>query len=78
MPESPGPRRSSIATIARTLSQGLQTVWPQPVLVENRTGGSQNIGADVVANSPKEFTAYIASEVKRWAKVIKDANIPAN
>ena len=36
------------------------------------------LGADVVANSPKEFTAYIGSEVKRWAKVIKDANIPAN
>ena len=36
------------------------------------------LGADVVANSPKEFTAYIGSEVKRWARVIKDANIPAN
>lgn len=37
-----------------------------------------DLGADVVANSPQEFTAYIRSEVKRWAKVIKDANIPAN
>lgn len=37
-----------------------------------------DLGADVVANSPKEFTAYIGSEVKRWAKVIKDANIPSN
>lgn len=36
------------------------------------------LGADVVANSPKEFAAYIRSEVTRWAKVIKDANIPAN
>jgi len=37
-----------------------------------------DLGADVVANSPKEFTAYIRSEVTRWGKVIKDANIPAN
>lgn len=37
-----------------------------------------DLGADVVANSPKEFAAYIRSEVDRWGKVIKDANIPAN
>jgi tripartite-type tricarboxylate transporter receptor subunit TctC len=36
------------------------------------------LGAEVVANSPKEFAAYIRSEVPRWGKVIKDANIPAN
>ena len=33
------------------------------------------LGADVVANSPQEFTALIKTEVTRWAKVIKDANI---
>jgi len=36
------------------------------------------LGADVVAGSPKEFAAYIRSEVPRWGRVIKDANIPAN
>lgn len=37
-----------------------------------------DLGADIVANSPQEFAAYIRSEVNRWAKVIKQAKIPAN
>jgi len=38
----------------------------------------EDLGADVIANSPQQFTAYIRSEVTRWAKVIKQAKIPAN
>jgi tripartite-type tricarboxylate transporter receptor subunit TctC len=34
------------------------------------------LGFDVVANSPKEFAAYIKADVEKWGKVIKDANIP--
>jgi tripartite-type tricarboxylate transporter receptor subunit TctC len=34
------------------------------------------LGFDVVANSPKEFSAYIKADVEKWGKVIKDANIP--
>src|SRR5262250_485924 len=34
------------------------------------------LGFDVVANSPDEFTLYIKKEVEKWGKVIKDANIP--
>jgi len=37
-----------------------------------------DLGADVIANSPQQFAAYIKSEVTRWGKVIKDAKIPAN
>ena len=50
----PLPPGGSPDTIARTLAQGLQGSWNQPVVVENRTGGSQNIGADVVAKSPPD------------------------
>jgi tripartite-type tricarboxylate transporter receptor subunit TctC len=50
----PLPPGGSPDTIARTLAQGLQASWTQPVVVENRTGGSQNIGADVVAKSPPD------------------------
>ena len=32
-------------------------------------------GLDVIASTPAEFQKDIASEVKRWAKVVKDANI---
>ena len=51
VPLTPG---GSPDTIARAIAQGLQGVWPQPVVVENRPGGSQNIGADLVAKSPPD------------------------
>ncbi len=34
------------------------------------------LGFDVVANKPEEFSVYIKSEVEKWSKVIKDAKIP--
>lgn len=37
-----------------------------------------DMGADVIANTPQQFTAQIKREATRWAKVVKDANIPAN
>jgi tripartite-type tricarboxylate transporter receptor subunit TctC len=55
----PLPPGGSPDTIARTLSQGLQSVWSQPVVVENRTGGSQNIGSDVVAKSAPDGHTWL-------------------
>jgi tripartite-type tricarboxylate transporter receptor subunit TctC len=37
-----------------------------------------DLGAEIVANSPQQFAAYIKSEVARWGKVIRDANIVVN
>src|SRR5438477_3364734 len=59
----PLPPGGSPDTLARTLSQGLQAAWSQPVVVENRTGGSQNIGADAVAKSaPDGYTWLLAPD----------------
>ncbi len=33
------------------------------------------LGFDAIANTPEEFGAYIRSEISKWAKVIRDANI---
>jgi hypothetical protein len=33
------------------------------------------LGMEVIASSPAEFAAVIASETAQWAKVIKDAGI---
>ena len=33
------------------------------------------MGVEAIASSPQEFRDSIASELKRWAKVVKDANI---
>lgn len=57
----PLPPGGSPDTIARVLSQSLQGVWSQPVVVENRTGGSQNIGADAVAKSAPDGHTWLLS-----------------
>src|SRR5688572_5394661 len=60
VPLTPG---GSPDTIARALAQNLQGVWQQPVVVENRTGGSQNIGSDLVAKSaPDGYTWLLAPD----------------
>ncbi len=56
VPLTPG---GSPDTIARALAQGLQPVWPHPVVVENRPGGSQNIGSDLVAKSPPDGYTWL-------------------
>ena len=33
------------------------------------------LGMEIVASSPAEFRKDISSEIARWAKVVKDANI---
>ena len=59
----PLPPGGSPDTIARTLASHLQETWKQPVVVENRTGGSQNIGADAVAKSaPDGYTWLLAPD----------------
>src|SRR4051812_20157492 len=59
----PLPPGGSPDTIARTLAQHLQETWKQPVVVENKTGGSQNIGADAVAKSaPDGYTWLLAPD----------------
>jgi tripartite-type tricarboxylate transporter receptor subunit TctC len=58
VPLTPG---GSPDTIARAISAGIQ--WPQAVVVENRPGGSQNIGADLVAKSaPDGYTWLLAPD----------------
>src|SRR6266850_162776 len=60
VPLTPG---GSPDTIARAVAQGLQNVWSQPVVVENRPGGSQNIGAELVAKSaPDGYTWLLAPD----------------
>jgi tripartite-type tricarboxylate transporter receptor subunit TctC len=57
----PLPPGGSPDYIARVLAQGLQVTWLQPIVVENRTGGSQNIGADLVAKSPPDGYTWFVS-----------------
>ena len=40
--------------VARTLAQKLNELWGQPVVVDNRAGGSTVIGTEIVAKSPPD------------------------
>jgi tripartite-type tricarboxylate transporter receptor subunit TctC len=35
----------------------------------------QNLGAQLAPTSPKAFEDYVAAETRKWAKVVKTANI---
>src|SRR3954470_2517127 len=47
--------------LARIFAASLQAEWGQPIVIENRPGGSQNIGAELVARSkPDGYTLLVA------------------
>jgi tripartite-type tricarboxylate transporter receptor subunit TctC len=50
-------------TFSRVIAQGLSEDWGQPVIVENRTGGGGNIGADFVAKSPADGYTLVMGNI---------------
>ena len=36
-----------------------------------------SMGLDIIASTPQEFGDTLTAEIKRWAKVVQDANIKA-
>src|SRR4051812_36677808 len=51
VPLAPG---GSTDIVARVLGQKLNEAWGQPVLVDNRAGGSTVIGTEIVAKAPPD------------------------
>ncbi len=56
VPLTPG---GSPDVMARTIGQRLQEVWGQPIVVENRPGGSMNIAAELVVKSPADGYTWL-------------------
>ena len=59
------------AAIINRLNQEIVRVLNKPEVKEKFF----SIGTEIVGSSPAQFAAFIASEMAKWGKVIKDANI---
>ena len=59
--------------VVAKLSTEMVRILRQPDVVERLAGQ----GAEPVASSPEEFTAFIRSEIDKWAKLVKAANMKA-
>lgn len=60
VPYAPG---GPVDNLSRALGNRLTKEWGQPVLVLNKTGGNEIIGADFVAKSPADgYTLFAATE----------------
>jgi len=58
----PYPAGGSVDILARLVGQKFTESWGRPVVVENRAGGSSNIGTDFVAKSPPDgYTLLVAT-----------------
>ena len=58
------------AKLYAAIVAGLNDPAVKPKLLE--------LGFEIVANTPEQFTAYQASEFARWAKLIQSRNIKAD
>ena len=56
------PAGGAVDALGRAFAQRLSDLWGHPVVVENRTGAAQMIGAEVVAKSPGDGYTYLITE----------------
>ena len=83
----PFPPGGNLDFVARSLQPKMQEVLGQPVVIDNKGGAAGMIGLeyaarqpaaaglDVASSSPAEFAAFIRSEIAKWGRVAKEANI---
>jgi hypothetical protein len=56
-----------------TGDRGRFETWGSGLVTSCLIPGAQ--GFEPVGGTPEEFSAYIKSELVKWAKVVKDANV---
>ena len=70
-----------VLTVAGTPREVVQRLNAEMVRILTSTEVKERfakVGVEVVADSPEHFSAFLKSEVARWGKVVRDANIKAD
>ena len=63
------------AALARPIVQRLNTEIVDIMRASEMRERLINQGAEPVTNTPEQFTAYIKSEIAKWAKIVRDTGI---
>jgi tripartite-type tricarboxylate transporter receptor subunit TctC len=66
------PKSTPKAIVARLHADAVRTL--QDPVVRQRFATE---GADIVGSSPPQFAKFVADEIAKWTKVVKDAGIKA-
>ncbi len=62
---------STPAEIVQKLNAGLNAVLRQPDIVERL----KQLNVEFRENTPEEFRAFVAAEIEKWGRVVREANI---
>jgi tripartite-type tricarboxylate transporter receptor subunit TctC len=63
------------AATPREIVKRLNSEWVKVAAMPDTLEKMQNAGVETMSGTPEHFAALIKSEIARWAKVIKDANV---
>jgi tripartite-type tricarboxylate transporter receptor subunit TctC len=66
------PARTPKDIVMRLYKEAVQAL--QAADVSEKLSG---LGADPVGSTPEQFAAFIQAETKKWARVIREANVKA-
>ncbi len=59
------------AEIVQKLNTGLNAVLRQPDIAERL----KQLNVEFRENTPEEFRAFVAAEMEKWGRVVREANI---
>ena len=59
----------------RAVLQKIQTDTARALNSPDVQQRAQDFGMQIVASRPEEFDVFIGSEIRRWARIVKEANI---